>query len=170
MTDKYDQFIKNGVREYLPEAFDWRIIKAQFFQESRFKADAVSPVGARGIAQIMPNTWDRWALPAYKDPFDPEQSIMTGCRYMAHLYGQWKWPRPEIDRVCLTLASYNAGLGHILKAQKLANDSNLYAPVAAKLPDVTGKHSAETIDYVKKILGYWCKEITGDANATLRNI
>jgi membrane-bound lytic murein transglycosylase F len=159
VSGQYDQLIKNGVIEYLPEGFDWRIIKAQFFQESRFQPNAVSPVGARGIAQIMPNTWDRWALPTYKDPFNAEQSIMTGCRYMAYLYGQWKSPRPEIDRICLALASYNAGLGHILKAQKLADNASLYAPIIAKLPEVTGKHSAETIDYVRKILGYWCKEI-----------
>lgn len=160
MKTHYDQLIRNAAAEYLHEGFDWRIIKAQFWQESRFQPDAVSPAGAQGVAQIMPGTWGQWKLPHYDDPFNAEQSIMTGCRYMGYLINQWSWPRPEMDRVCLALASYNSGLGHMLNAQKLADNSNLYAPVIHKLPDVTGTHSAETIDYVKKILGFYVQELT----------
>lgn len=160
MKTEYDQLIRNACIEYLPEYYDWRMVKAQYWQESRFQPDALSPAGACGIAQIMPGTWRQYRLPNYHSPFDPEQSIMTGARYMGYLYGQWSWPRPEIDRVCLTLASYNAGLGHILDAQELAGGTTNYAKTIAKLDQVTGTHSLETIDYVKKILGFYVAEVT----------
>lgn len=161
MHNNYDQLIRNGCREFLPEHYDWRILKAQLFQESRFQPDATSPAGAMGIAQIMPETWNDWALPNFsQNPYDAEASIMVGARYMGYQYKQWMWPRPEIDRVCLAMAGYNAGLGNILKAQKLSGNKLHYKDIIKFLPDVTGSHSAETIGYVKKILGFWCQEIT----------
>lgn len=160
MDPRYDTLFRKAVEEYLPDGYDWRLYKAQCWQESRFKPDAVSPAGAQGVAQIMPGTWNQWKLKDYDNPFDAEQSIMTGARYMGYLYGQWRWPRPEIDRLCLAMASYNAGLGNILNAQRNANNASLYAHIMRMLPEVTGRHSAETIDYVKKILGFWADEVT----------
>lgn len=164
MVRRYDEYIHASAKELLPEV-DWRILKAQFWQESRFKADAVSPVGAQGVAQIMPGTWSQWAARAGmgdRDPFDAEASIHVGVRYMAYLYGQWSSPRPHVDRICLALASYNAGLGHLLTAQRRRGMHNLYAEIIKGLPEVTGPmNSRETIDYVQKILGFYAKEITG---------
>lgn len=159
-SGEYDQAIRNAVLEYMPRGYDWRIYKAQVFQESSFNPRAVSPAGARGLAQIMPGTWDQYKLKGYDDPFDPVQSLMVGARYMGYLYGQWSSPRPDIDRICLALASFNAGLGHILSAQNKAHGALMYGQIISKLPDVTGEHSEETISYVKKILGYWVQEIT----------
>lgn len=158
---QYDQLIRNAVREFMPADYDWRIYRSQIRAESNFDPDAVSPVGARGIAQIMPATWDQWKLDSYDNPFDPEQSIMTGCRYMGYLVKQWSWARPELDRACLALSSYNAGLGHLLSAQKLSGGAVLYSEIIRKLPEVTGSHSKETIEYVQKILGYYIDEVTG---------
>jgi membrane-bound lytic murein transglycosylase MltF len=152
---EYDQYIQETCKEALP-SIDWRIIKAQFWQESRFDPRATSPAGARGIAQIMPGTWDRFGK---GDPYNAHSSITAGIDCMANLIGQWSRPRPDIDRICLALASYNAGLGHILKAQKLSGDKPLYAEIIEYLPNVTGDHSKETIDYVSKILGFWCAEV-----------
>lgn len=154
---EYDTEIQRSCAEFLP-GIDWRIIKAQFWQESRFDPRATSPVGARGIAQIMPATWDRFGV---GDPYDAHDSIWAGVKCMANLIGQWSRPRPDIDRICLALASYNAGLGHVLKAQKLAADAPLYADIIERLPDVTGTHSKETIDYVRHILRFYASAVTG---------
>ena len=151
---QYDQMIRNAAIDFLP--YDWRIYKAQIFQESSFQPDAVSPAGARGLAQVMPSTWERYGS---GDPFDPQQSLMAGARYMAYLYKQWSSPRPDIDRICLAMASYNAGLGNILKAQEKSGGKLLYAEIIQHLPSVTGRNAAETIDYVKKILGYWTVDV-----------
>lgn len=164
MKTNYDEIIKSAAAEHLPFT-DWRFLKAQYWQESKFDPNAISPAGARGIAQIMPGAWRDW----YKklgyeltDIHKPEPSIFVGAAYMADLYRQWKSPRPEIDRYCLALASYNAGLGNILKAQKETGGKLLYREIIKGLPQVTGpKNSNETIVYVRKILGFYCKEVTG---------
>jgi len=157
MKPQYDDLIKQASKQYLP-GYDWRLLKSQFFQESSFNPLARSPAGALGFAQIMPATWARFGD---GDPLDARDSINAGARVMADMIGQWSWPRPDIDRTCLALASYNAGLGHILKAQKLSGNASGYAEIIAHLPAVTGdNHSAETIEYVRKILGYWVAEVT----------
>ena len=152
---EYDADIRSSVSEHIP-SIDWRIVKAQFWQESRFKPRATSPSGAIGIAQIMPATWDRFGK---GDPYNAQDSIKAGVLIMQNLLGQWSRPRPDIDRICLALASYNAGLGHILKAQKLSGDKALYGEIIEYLPSVTGDHSKETIQYVEKILGFWCADV-----------
>lgn len=160
MIAAYDDMIRAATEYYLPEGYDYRMLKAQYWQESRLQKDAVSPAGASGIAQFMPKTWREWA-PEHSDIFDPEASIDTGAEYMAWLIGQWSWPRPEIDRICLALASYNAGIGHILDAQELSGGQSLYGQIIGHLHDVTGDtHSAETRGYVLHILQFYAMEVT----------
>jgi membrane-bound lytic murein transglycosylase F len=153
---EFDSLIAKSA-ERLP--YDHRIYKAQIFQESSFNPRAVSPAGAQGLAQVMPGTWEQYG--AGDNPFDPQASLETGAIYMLYLYRQWSWPRPEMDRICLAMASYNGGLGNILAAQKLAGGATGYADIIARLPEVTGTHSEETINYVRKILGYYVQEVTG---------
>ncbi len=160
---EYDEIIKLAVEKHLP-GYDWRLFKSQLFQESRLNPNAVSPAGAGGIAQFMEPTWKEWAPKAgYPEAnrFDPEASIMVGAAYMAHLIKQWKAPRPDVDRHCLAMASYNSGFGNVLEAQKKAGNPNLYADIIKELPSVTGRHSNETVTYVQKILGYCNDLITG---------
>lgn len=152
----YNQQIQDAVAEYLPEGFDWRIIKAQAWQESRFDAKAVSVAGAKGIMQIMPGTWD---MLGGTDIYDPHENIRLGVKYLADRYSEWSWPRPEIDRIALALASYNAGMGHILKAQRMAGDATGYAEIIGQLDRVTGRHAQETKDYVRHILWFWIREV-----------
>jgi len=160
----YDDLIRKAVNDHLQAGFDWRIFKAQIKAESNFNPTAVSQAGAAGLCQFMPKTWTQWAsIAGYPNAkrTDPEPSIMTGACYMAYLMDIWSWPRPEMDRICLALASYNAGHGHILKAQKLSGGKSLYLDIIKELPKVTGQSSKETITYVKKILAFWTAEITG---------
>jgi len=163
MTTQYDLAIKAAAEQFLP-GYDWRLFKAQLQAESNLNPKAVSPVGARGIAQFMPKTWEEWsAKTGYKGASanDPYAAIPVAAQYMAYLIKQWSSPRPDIDRYCLALASYNAGLGNILEAQRKRSGALLYAEIMKGLPEVTGQHSKETITYVKRILGYWADSITG---------
>lgn len=91
----------------------------------------------------------------FASPWIAEQSIRAAAVYMAQLHGQWSSPRPPMDRYMLALASYNAGLGNILSAQKECGGALLYREIIDCLPRVTGRHSAETIDYTNKIVGVW---------------
>lgn len=140
--------------------FDWRLLKAQLIAESALNPLARSAAGAQGIAQFMPATWTEVAaklrLPADASPFDPAAAIKACACYMSSLLNGWSAPRPEIDRYCLALASYNAGAGSLLKAQKQAGGNNAYCAIIAALPQVTGPANAkQTRDYVVRILSEW---------------
>jgi len=164
MTDiiAINQLIKTAACAYLPGG-DWRLLKAQLMQESRLNPKAVSPAGAQGIAQFMPGTWNDMKKILRKeldivnpDPFIIEHAIPACAIYMRQCYDTWTSPRPELDRYCLALASYNAGTGNILKAQKLASMANDYASIITQLHRVTGPSNAhETRTYVEKIFSYW---------------
>ena len=90
------------------------IIAAQISQESGWNPTAVSPVGARGIAQFMPDTWDEWGNG--KDPFDPFAGLDAQGRYMKHL-GETiaDLATNEKEKIQFTLAAYNAGAGNVQK-------------------------------------------------------
>lgn len=159
--DRYDQRIERAAETLLPvpsAAFGWQILKAQYFQESRLDPTAVSPVGAAGVAQFMPGTWSdvmRAMGLSGVSPHDARIAIDAGAWYMAKLRSSWTAERPEVDRHSLALASYNAGFGHLLKAQREAGGVPDYARIIRALPSVTGHHATETTNYVTRIWRYW---------------
>lgn len=153
---EYDQQIEAAAIRYLPmvtKVYGYEILKAQFYQESLLNPDAVSPVGAGGIAQFMPNTWTfiTQRMNIQGSRFNADLSIKAGAYYMAYLHNQWHTRRTPTDRLNLAFSSYNAGLGNILKAQAKCNNASSYAGIIRCLPQITGHHSQETIGYVKSI-------------------
>ncbi len=143
---------------------DWKLYKAQLFQESRLDPTAVSPAGAEGIAQFMPGTWGEVSEKLDFEgasAFSARFAIEAGAYYMARLRRNWFAPRPEWDRHSLAMASYNAGLGSILKAQRRCGGRNLYPEIIRCLPEVTGHHAAETQTYVPRIWKYHSQLLLG---------
>ncbi len=102
--------------------WDWRLLASVAYQESKFQSSDESWAGARGIMQIMPSTADELNI---TDPTDPEQSIRGGTKYLSQLFDQFDKVTDTIQRQKFTLASYNAGLGHVLDAQRMAMHLNL---------------------------------------------
>lgn len=152
-TDAYDAEIREAADRWLA-GVDWRLYKAQLYQESQLDPGAESPVGAQGIAQFMPGTWRNIAPQlgvGHASPHAVEPAIKAGAYYMAWLRRQWSTPRPEADRHSLALASYNAGLGNLLSAQRACDGATLYADVVVCLPEITGHHAKETETYVQRI-------------------
>ena len=103
--------------------FDWRLIAAVIYQESQFNPNAVSYYGASGLMQIMPKTAASLGLPA-ESIYDPHKNITAGVRYLKRMYDYFE-DAEDAERVKLALASYNAGIGHVLDARKLAEDRGL---------------------------------------------
>lgn len=124
----------------------WVDRAGQVWAESAFNPKAVSPVCARGLAQFMPATWREWASPAGSDPFDPAAAIRAQHAYMGWLEARCG------GQLEPALGCYNAGLGSIRKAQRLAAALGLPGERAwlQALPRVTGQaHAAETTGYIR---------------------
>jgi hypothetical protein len=79
------------------------LFKRLIWQESRFRSDVVSPVGARGIAQFMPGTAAERGL---KNPFDPFQALPASAAFLRDLVGQF-------GNFGLAAAAYNGGPGRV---------------------------------------------------------
>ncbi|HNH07813.1 MAG TPA: transporter substrate-binding domain-containing protein [Leptospiraceae bacterium] len=100
--------------------WDWRLVAAVIYQESKFKPRARSWVGAAGLMQIMPGTAAAMGLAA-GDIFHPEKNIQAGVKYLGYLDNYWKKVLPNAEeRKKFVLASYNAGQGHVVDARSLA--------------------------------------------------
>ena len=153
----YDAQIQKWNSFYTP-SLPWYWNKAQLVAESNLNPNATSPVGAMGLGQFMPATWnevsEQLGFPSGVSAYASSYNIQAHAYYMRNLRSQFKRERPEWDRHSLALASYNAGLGNVLKAQQKGGNSLLYKPMAEALPLVTGHHSKETLTYVDRIWSY----------------
>ncbi len=110
----YDGLMKTYAKK---RGFDWRMIAAQTYQESKFNPKARSWVGAQGLMQLMPATARELGV---ADAFDPNQNVRGGTRYMARMMERFDPDISYRDRYHLALASYNAGYGHVQDARRLA--------------------------------------------------
>ena len=104
------------------------LVEALVWQESRWRADAVSPVGARGLAQLMPGTARELGV----NPDDPFANLEGGARYL----------RAQLDRfdgdIEKALAAYNAGPGRVAAANgipRIRETQNYVSSVMGRLSD-----------------------------------
>ncbi len=126
LSDRIEQYMpiiqdaasKFGISENL--------IKSVIRTESAGKHDAVSPVGAKGLMQLMDGTASDMGV---EDSFDPKQNIMGGAKYLKYLMDRFE------NDTETALAAYNAGPGNVEKY--------------GGIPPFN-----ETQNYVKKVLNY----------------
>ena len=116
---QYLDMAKAAARKYgVPEDLFLRLVQ----QESGWNPNAVSPKGAVGLAQLMPDTADHLGV----DETDPQSNLEGGARYLAKMYarfGSWK----------LALAAYNAGPEAVESAGGVPDYQETLAYVAAIL-------------------------------------
>jgi len=102
-AEAYDDLIDEAANKYRLNA---TLIKSVMHTESNFDAFAVSPVGAMGLMQLMPNIARAYGV---DDPFDPRQNIMAGAQILKELMTLHR------GNLALALASYNAGAGVVAR-------------------------------------------------------
>ncbi|SFT35582.1 membrane-bound lytic murein transglycosylase F [Lishizhenia tianjinensis] len=111
---KYDKLFKEIAADY---NWDWRLLAALVYQESKFKTGQKSWAGAYGLMQFMPGVGPSYGV--YPNS-SPETQIRGGMKKLYKNYGDWHMITDSIQRIKFTLATYNAGLAHIQDAQRLA--------------------------------------------------
>lgn len=156
ISERYDPVFRKYTKRYFGPAFDWRYFKAQGFAESGLKATAKSWVGARGVMQLMPSTYQEIAShrPEFGTIDQPEWNIAAGIMHDRYLWELWQKDISDDERHRFMFASYNAGEGTITRALGVAK-SKYGAPVWANVeqiaPSVGRWRYTETLGYVRRI-------------------
>ena len=126
--DRVQNLILEASEEHrIPAALLHAVIEV----ESAFDTHAVSQKGAIGLMQLMPETCARFGI---QRPFDPQQNVAGGAKYLSYLIHEWSLQFPPSRRLEFSLAAYNAGEQNV----------ELYSG----LPPFR-----ETRDYVREVLG-----------------
>lgn len=133
----------DAIFERASEKYDVPInlLKAVAKAESNFSSKATSSCEAMGIMQLMPDTAKSLGV---GDPYDPEQNIMGGAKYLSNLLSEFGGNEE------LAVAAYNAGPGSVLKYNGIPPFS-------------------ETQSYVSRVMGYCGENISTGSVQNERN-
>lgn len=124
---RYDGIVDSAARQY---QIDANLLHAVISAESGYNPNAISPKGAFGLMQLMPDTARRYGV---TNRLDPVQNIAGGARYLRDLLQMFN------NDTKLAVAAYNAGENAVIR-------------FGNRIPPYR-----ETIQYVPKVLGYYQK-------------
>lgn len=159
----YDELIRESADSL---GWDWRMLAALIYSESRFNISAESRRGAKGLMQMMPRTAAHYGV---TNCLDPEMNIRAGARLLSDLIRRYyKAGDNMTERYKYALAAYNAGIGRIDDVIRFARhrgvDTSYWDNVAAVIPEMTEDNvnasgvvrlgpfkGVETIAYVDKV-------------------
>ena len=159
------------IRKYAAElGWDWRMLAAVIYQESKFSINSVSHRGAQGLMQVMPRTAKHYDI---EDLLDPETNIKAGTLHLKRLQRLYaKSGMESIEMVKFTLAAYNAGEGRIADCRNFAEsrqaDKNCWEDIVSLIPQMRedsilqepsvklGKFEGyETIAYIDSVMSLY---------------
>ena len=128
LTSRRGQYADVIQKAAFKHGLDPALLHAVIQTESAYNPGAVSHKGAMGLMQLMPGTAARYGV---RDPYDPEDNIFGGARYLRDLLGMFG------SDVKLAVAAYNAGEHNVMK-------------YGYQIPPFS-----ETKDYVSRVLGLY---------------
>ncbi|MBO4455407.1 MAG: transglycosylase SLT domain-containing protein [Bacteroidales bacterium] len=151
--------------------WDWKLLAAVVYQESKFQIEARSARGAAGLMQLLPDTARHFGC---SNVLDPEQNIRAGVMMLLAVRARYLKIAATPDELTkFTLAGYNAGTGRLKDclnyARHLGVDISRWENIAAVIPDMqhdsiaaldTIKYGrfpggAETVSYVRKVRRFY---------------
>ena len=148
-------------------SLDWQLLAAIGYQESHWRADAISPTGVGGIMMLTLDTAQQVKI---KDRMDAQQSIVGSARYLRILAKKIPQRIQDPDHLWFTLASYNVGYGHLEDARILTarqgGNPDLWVEVKTRLPLLSEREyyadlkygyarGQEPVAYVENIRNYY---------------
>lgn len=163
----YDDLIKKYASEM---GWDWRMLAAVIYQESRFSINTRSSRGATGLMQVMPSTAEHYEV---MDLLDPEQNIKAGTAHLKRLQRMFRGSDiSSEEQIKFVFAAYNAGEGRIEDCRKFAAmqnlDSTRWEEIVKAIPEMSdedlldsaglkfGKfNGSETISYVDNVMDHY---------------
>ena len=167
VVSPYDDIIRRHAREL---EWDWRMVAAVVYQESKFSISSRSSRGAQGLMQVMPQTGQHYGV---DNLLDPEQNILAGTSHLKRLQKMFgKYDIPQEELIKFTLAAYNAGEGRIIDCRNLASskgfDNSRWEEIVKVIPMMRedsiledesvklGKFQGhETIDYIESVMSHY---------------
>lgn len=176
---EYDTLLKVAAKEM---DWDWLLLAAQVYKESKFDEGAESWAGAIGLMQVLPSTGLEHGV-TKDELYVPERNVYAATQHLRWLKSQWKHMEDERARQKFILASYNVGLGHVQDAvrltRKYGGNPDAWEDVSEYLlkkassqyymdPVVVYGYcrGSEPVNYVRRILDSYnnYKEILGSPN------
>jgi membrane-bound lytic murein transglycosylase MltF len=162
LSDEEFQRFKDAVQFFKKYAgkydFDWLVVAALAYQESRIDQSKRSPAGAIGVMQLLPST-----------AADPnvgihniekiENNIHAGVKYLRFMIDRYyaKEPMDSLNKLLFAFASYNAGPAKVAKLRKEAGEMGLNPNVWFRNVEIVAakRIGRETVQYVSNIYKYY---------------
>ena len=144
----YDRLVKQNAEA---EGWDWRLLSAIIYHESRFINESGSDRGAVGLMQIRSDKYSVDTL------LDPAVNISIGTKYLSYLSRMFaEHGADSVECLKFALAAYNAGEGNILKCIRYAEEKEVdptrWDSVVTVIPFVPDFKGKQTIAYVREVL------------------
>lgn len=167
IVSPYDDLFRQHAAEL---GWDWRMLAAVVYQESKFSISSRSHRGAVGLMQVMPQTAASYNI---TELVDPQQNLIAGTNHLKRLQNLYKGcEMSSEERIRFTLAAYNAGEGRIKDCRNLARsrnrDENKWSEIVKVIPMMNddsilsdenvklGKFKGtETIAYVDNVMALY---------------
>lgn len=156
-TTQYDPLFRKYSKRFFGPGVDWRWFKSQGVAESNLNPNAKSWVNAKGLMQIMPETFKEIQKKQrdFVNIHHPRWNIAAGIWYDRWIFELLDDSWPLNQRLYQTFAAYNGGIGNLRKAQKMARalgkDEATWRDLEQTGPLVRTWRHEETIGYVRKI-------------------
>ncbi|MBF6628520.1 MAG: transglycosylase SLT domain-containing protein [Proteiniphilum sp.] len=165
----FDPFFKQQGRRL---GIDWRLLASLSYQESTFQTEGQSWAGAIGLMGLMPATAASLGVTG-DHLYDPEMNIRAGAEYLKQLLNIFGTIEDDAERLKISLAAYNGGIGHVSDARALAEkyeaDKNVWEGNVEKFIQLKRLEQYytdpvcrngyfrgdETINYVRKVISRW---------------